>query len=490
MARLLSVIVVVLLSTLLGAQTAVVTHNVNLRSDPSTSKRAIAKLALGTELQLLNGNSVSGYYRVKTATGDIGFVWGKNVQIQSAGGNAPQLPPPESGSTASVSNAPAPLLAKGHPVDWWFVFKFNSASFPKCSAVAARSCPFGGAVQNYSAFSQQFVFASSDNHALQEGVDCLGDTTEDPVGATFDEIYKSNFHFVIWNDQFYDDPRIQGCTTSCSAPWGHSKGMLAWNDEGQGLVLQVTTPSWPAAGSAQSPRRTDGNTLGCVKDDNVKVSQHFFAMKLIKSDVLAVLAALQNSSVVTDPQNSQIVNNGGPSDIQQAVLRLGTKSNSTTFSKAVLSSGVQLISKPSKLNVPPWQMVSAILGGVSLRAATWWASPKIYSTTTTTSISCWDNSLSTPGAVEIATTGHWAAQGFSLTGGPGTNFNHAKVGVSISGTHSYSIFGDMNQQGAISGTCSSSQNGRGGLFYVVEDVDLFHNLTNLIAGGTAPTHAP
>ncbi len=31
-----------------------------------------------------------------------------------------------------VQDAPVPLLAKGHPVDWWFVFKPNSKAFPEC----------------------------------------------------------------------------------------------------------------------------------------------------------------------------------------------------------------------------------------------------------------------------------------------------------------------------------------------------------------------
>src|SRR5204863_8132467 len=120
----------------------------------------------------------------------------------------------------------------------------------------------------------------------------------DPVGATFDGVYNDGFFYVIWNDQFYGDPAIAGCTNSCSSPWGHSKGMLAWNDAGDGFVMQVSTPSWPAAGSKLSPRKTDGNTLGCVTDDDVKVSQHFFALKLTKDDVVKVLKALKNASVV------------------------------------------------------------------------------------------------------------------------------------------------------------------------------------------------
>jgi len=298
---------------------------------------------------------------------------------------------------------------------------------------------FGGDVQNYRAFSQQFVYASSDNHTLQQGNDCLGDTLDDPIGATFDQAYEGMFHYVIWNDQFYDDPQIQGCTTSCSAPWGHSKGILVWNDAGAGFVMQVTTPSWPASGSKQSPRQNDGNTLGCVKDNDVQVSQHFFALKLTKDDVIKILSALYNASVVTDTSNPQIVRNGGPLDVQELVKKLGVKSNSKTYTKDVLSTGIEMISKPSQLNVPPWQMVSAILGGVSLRSATWWANPKIYSTNSSTTITCWDNSLPKPGPVEIATTGKWAGKEFSLTGGLGTNFNHANLPQGANTTRSSRI---------------------------------------------------
>lgn len=107
-------------------------------------------------------------------------------------------------------------------------------------------------------------------------------------------------------------------------PWGHSKGMLAWDANGNGLVMQVSTPDWPGAGNSQNPRQTIGNTLGCIaKDDDIEVSQHFFALKLSPDDVVAVLNALANASVVTDPKNPQIVNNGGPAAIQTAVKALG-----------------------------------------------------------------------------------------------------------------------------------------------------------------------
>ena len=227
-----------------------------------------------------------------------------------------------------------------------------------------------------------------------------------------------------------------------------------------------------------------------MKDDDVEVSQHFFALKLNKDDLLQVLRALQNASVVTDPNNPQLVKNGGPSDVKSLVAQLGAKATGTTVTQTTLSSGVELISKPSGLHVPPWQMVSSVLGGISLRTATWWASPQIYSTTSETKISCWDDSLGTPGPVAIATTGKWVDKSFGLKGGLGANFNHAKVGVSTSGTHHFAIFGDMNQQGAISGNCSSSQNGRGGLFYVVDETQLSGSVKDLITGDTAPTGPP
>ena len=91
----------------------------------------------------------------------------------------------------------------------------------------------------------------------------------------------------------------------------------------------------------------------------------------------------------------------------------------------------------------------------------------------------------------IATTGTWSGKTIGLTGGLGTNFNHAKFGVSTSPNDHYAIFGDMNQQGTISGSnCGSSQNGRGGTFYVITNQQLSDNLASLIAGDTAPTEAP
>ena len=166
-----------------------------------------------------------------------------------------------------------------------------------------------------------------------------------------------------------------------------------------------------------------------------------------------------------------------------------------------LSSGVKVTSKPSNLLVPPWQMVSALLkqpsagAGPALKAATWWMDPEIPPTTTAAKPGCWDNALATPGPVAIAVTGTWNGKAIGLTGGNAVTKNHAKIGVSEGGGATYSIFGDMNQQGVLAprktksapkGTCDSSQDGRGGTFYVVDNPKLFESMTNLLKGQTAP----
>ena len=259
---------------------------------------------------------------------------------------------------AAGQAVPAPLLKTGQAVNWWFVFKFNAGAFPGCGGSAQRACTFGGTVQKYDQFGQQYIYASSAAPALQAGGGCAGDTADDPVGATFSQVYNGKFFYLLWNDQFDGDP-----VKTEAEPWGHSKGMLVWNADGNGFVMQVSTPSWPGSGSSGNPRTTDGNTLGCVKDNDVLVSQHFFALALTKADTVAVLTGLANASVVTDPTKPQLVNNGGPPDVQAAVKALGKLSNGKTATTAKLSSGVILLSKPNGLAVPPWQMVSAMLGG-------------------------------------------------------------------------------------------------------------------------------
>jgi len=375
---------------------------------------------------------------------------------------------------------PQPLASAGAPHQWVFAFKLNGQSFP---TKPVQSCMFGGSPQAKRA-SLDYATANSHFAALLQGMGLIGTSLADPLGATFSEIYNGNLNFVVWNDQLYRHPAIRGCGDSCGGPWGHSKGIIAWDGSGNGLILQVTTPSWPGSGTAAAPRNGSGNTLGCIaKPNDILYSQHFFALQLSPADTALLLDALANASVVTDVANPQLARIGGPSELQERARRLGAKSPSTSLIEATLSSGVRLIAKPSALHVPPWQMVSARLGGTGLRTATWWAAPRIPTTVRGRQIVCWRSDLGEPGPVEVAVTGSWKDKTISLKGGG----NHAKLGVSIEGNHPYVIFGDLNQQGRLSNNCASSQNGRGGLFFILEDVQLHAALAQLMTGEIAPT---
>jgi hypothetical protein len=93
------------------------------------------------------------------------------------------------GPAWSAGETPVPLLSKGGaPVDWWFAFKFNSQNtFAGCGAdTGKRACIFGGNVQAKEKFGQQFAVASSRDNALSQGKGCVGASTSDPIGATFD----------------------------------------------------------------------------------------------------------------------------------------------------------------------------------------------------------------------------------------------------------------------------------------------------------------
>lgn len=360
------------------------------------------------------------------------------------------------------------------------------------------------AFENPPRFGLQYILASRGLHGttqpLQLHSDCIGNG-EDPLAKTFQQIYSgAASNYVLWNDQFYDDPVPDidpPCVKYCAKPWGHSKGFMAWQEDGTGFVVQVTTPDWPGSGGSQYPRKEQGNTLGCCEDDNVMVAQHFFALRLNSAnDTLAVLQALQRASVVTDTKNPQLVKlTSGPSDLKQAASQLGQQVLDILepfqgdISARNKASKVHLIAKPSGLQVPPWHLVSSLLE-TPLRTATWWTKPAINSTHEGYHPGCWHESLkpSTP-EVQVGLSGRWQNTTFSFLGVPKTDGNHAKLGHSLSG-RKLAIMSDMNQQGALdpdnpTGSCDLSQNSRGGLFFVVEDPVFHAGLVDLMTGETA-----
>lgn len=71
--------------SLLFAQTAKVTHNVNLRPDPSSEYKPIRLLTKSEQpLALLDPAPESGYYHVKTTSGEEDYVWGRFVSINTS----------------------------------------------------------------------------------------------------------------------------------------------------------------------------------------------------------------------------------------------------------------------------------------------------------------------------------------------------------------------------------------------------------------------
>jgi hypothetical protein len=74
-----------LLSSPVSGQTVTVKRNVNLRSDPSSEYSAIRLLTPAEPpLTLLDAMAESGYYHVRTANGEEGYVWAKNVKLNAS----------------------------------------------------------------------------------------------------------------------------------------------------------------------------------------------------------------------------------------------------------------------------------------------------------------------------------------------------------------------------------------------------------------------
>ena len=82
----LSLVAAALLVPSLSAQsTATVTHDVNLRPDPSVEYPAVQLLTPSEPpLTLLDPLPHDGYYHVQTSQGEVGYVWRKNVHVSAA----------------------------------------------------------------------------------------------------------------------------------------------------------------------------------------------------------------------------------------------------------------------------------------------------------------------------------------------------------------------------------------------------------------------
>jgi uncharacterized protein YraI len=93
------------------AQEAVLSHNSNLRSGPSSSSKLAGALPAGTAVTVISKYPRSGYEKVKTADGRLtGWVWKKNI----AEGEAETTRPQRSGSRVGDDQIyPRPELTPG-----------------------------------------------------------------------------------------------------------------------------------------------------------------------------------------------------------------------------------------------------------------------------------------------------------------------------------------------------------------------------------------
>lgn len=89
MKKLFSLLIFLLLqASVAAAQTAVVSRNVNLRPNTSTNGVPVETLKIGTTLELVETEPTNGFLHVKTEDGKDGWVWSRNVHVQTSGAAA------------------------------------------------------------------------------------------------------------------------------------------------------------------------------------------------------------------------------------------------------------------------------------------------------------------------------------------------------------------------------------------------------------------
>jgi hypothetical protein len=105
------------------ADDAIAVSRATVRTDPSTKKPPIHLLEPGEEIEVIDANQVSGYFRVRTEEGDEGWVYHRSLQlvtppVQPVSPAAAPVSPgsaPTSGTLASVSSSVRPTWDKPEP---------------------------------------------------------------------------------------------------------------------------------------------------------------------------------------------------------------------------------------------------------------------------------------------------------------------------------------------------------------------------------------
>ncbi len=122
----------------LNADDAIVTRSSNLRPDPSTSHRPLRLLKPSERVTLLESGQTNGYYHVRTASSEEGWVRAANIRVVPT---APQVAPP-------LALPAQPIRAEAPPPRWTPAFfpLATGAVIPVTAAILGGAAVLFGAV--------------------------------------------------------------------------------------------------------------------------------------------------------------------------------------------------------------------------------------------------------------------------------------------------------------------------------------------------------
>jgi hypothetical protein len=121
------------------AQTAEVTHNVNLRSDPSTAHPPI-RLLLPQQIQLLEAGQTNGYFHVRTMQNEEGWVWSPNVHVLPVTPTPAPTPPGPTATPAPCASTTAsePAVPTNGSSSLWRARNWNVPRVSSCEQTRCR----------------------------------------------------------------------------------------------------------------------------------------------------------------------------------------------------------------------------------------------------------------------------------------------------------------------------------------------------------------
>ncbi len=100
---------------------AITKHSATLRRDPSTHHAPIDILSPREDVQVTDDTQTAGYYHVRTAEGEEGWVWGRSLEIVPPHSNAPAealLATPAPGAQPARRAGPPAGVTSHIPTNW------------------------------------------------------------------------------------------------------------------------------------------------------------------------------------------------------------------------------------------------------------------------------------------------------------------------------------------------------------------------------------